>query len=442
MSTVAKLVRRPVRIRREPIHHDWPMPDTLMGIELEAESGNGASFDQTPPNGWNAHRDGSLVSGVEFTLSQPLAGSELRTAINEVFRGNTFTRSMTGSTHIHMDMLSEDTTEEVLRVMVLLVYCLESMLYAVGDAGREWCGFANRLRSGPDNVVSVVLADELEWNSFNRNYHRNNSQFGRYYGLNMAALLDYGSLEFRYFPTATSEEEMIKWVELVQLFKKAAIALGTVDNLRDIMTSEDRFNTFLQENFGKFAYLFPSLESFHTVRSDFQKALITAKVSREKKTFDGRKVFGTGKYSKFVKKLPSPTASITLYGRDSNSIPNVHEQEVGNLLIYNQGLYVALHGEWMRLNNCTLQTLRESPRIRENLVLLHQDSEAMRNIAERERMSIQRTLTSLALMEPLYTTSDPFAPVPDYSPVTQTVEAVIEDDEEPDDDHYFDEDEE
>ena len=66
----------------------------------------------------------------------------------------------------------------------------------------------------------------------------------------------------------------------------------------------------------------------------------------------------------------------------------------------------------------------------------------MRNIAERERMSIQRTLTSLALMEPLYTTSDPFAPVPDYSPVTQTVEAVIEDDEEPDDDHYFDEDEE
>lgn len=345
MSSVAKLVKRRERIKREKIPHNWPLPDTLMGIELEVEQA-GSSYSTQPPAEWGTHRDGSLNNGVEFVLARPMAGDELRSAIASIFAGNRFARSMTGSTHIHMDMLEENSTTEVLQVMVLLVYCLESVLFAAGDPAREWCGFANRLQSGPDTLMTVVLSDSLHdandrmVDEFSRNYSRNSSTFGRYYGLNMASLLDYGSLEFRYFPTAISEQEMVRWVELVQTFKRAALTLGNVEALSQVMGSEDSYNSFLHENFGEFSSLFSYLGSYWEVRQSFHKALLTAKVSSPlRKEYDGRKIFANGNFSKFVKNM-SDVTSIHIVGVNTDDVPNSSQVQDGDLLVYNHNVYV------------------------------------------------------------------------------------------------------
>jgi hypothetical protein len=341
MKNIAELVRKPHRIRAKELPHDWPLSETLMGIEVEVERGEGVSM-PADLGMWAQQSDGSLQNGVEYVLKQPQAGSALRGAIYELMTSGTYTRTMTGSTHIHMDMLESEDTPEMLRTMVMLVYALESMLYAAGDASREWCGFANRLRTGPDGLLSAVMNEEISHAAFKQTYHRNSTQFGRYYGLNMAALLDYGSLEFRYFPTATSEQELVGWVELVQTFKKAARALGDRKALNAIIEDGDAYNTFLYEHFGKWEELFRSLGPYYEVRNNYRKALITANVSDKKEVFIARKVFTEGRFAKFIKKMPAQLGSDVypvVVLTSSDNIPLVNTLEENTFMVYARTVY-------------------------------------------------------------------------------------------------------
>lgn len=364
MRSVAELAGK--RLRRAlpaQIVHEWPLPDTLMGIEVEAE----AYRNVTMPDDlvlWSIKTDGSLQNGREYVLRSPMAGNELRTAINELMQGSTFVRSLTGSTHIHMDMLEQEDSSEILRVLVMLVYVLEPMLYAAGDRGREWCGFANKLMSGPDEILTAVMNEEISPSGFRQTYGRNSSTFGRYYGMNMAALIDYGSLEFRYFPTATKEEELISWVELVQSFKKAARDIGTIQNLDNVIENENRFREFLNTYFGKWSNLFESLGDFHMLRNDYRKAHITANLKATKlrnTVFVARKVFSDDKYKKLLKKMPSLVGEpykIT-FAASADMVPNA---EPGNIMVYRGQVYLVPSEEsslnlhipaayWSDLNN-------------------------------------------------------------------------------------------
>ena len=385
MTTVAKLVRRRERIKREKIEHDWPLPETLMGIELEVER-RGSTIPNYPPPEWTSHGDGSLTDGVEFVLARPLAGAELRGAINSLFREGQYARSMTGSTHIHMDMLEETNTTNVLQVLVMLVYCLEGLLYAVGDPSREWCGFANRLQSGPDNLISVVMRSSLHEltdqmvQEFRQNYSRDTSRHGRYYGLNLASLIDYGSLEFRYFPTATSEEEMVEWVELVQQFKKAAMALGSVEALDEMLSTEDNYLTFMHQWFGKYSNLFSYVGNYRAVRSMYQKAKITASLESAPGTyiFNGSKVFADGRYSKFVENVPEVVAGDVLFiPRDRANVVPAESVNPWTVMVYNDGVYVAQprnYGQrWALIHELPYAVIRSAPDLMNNLATLVSD---------------------------------------------------------------------
>ncbi len=343
MKNIAELVKKPVRYKPKGMEHEWPLPDTLMGIELEVEFVDGVIRPQGLLS-WREETDGSLQSGREYVLFQPLAGGQLRAAINEIMTAGTYARTLTGSTHIHMDMLEDDTTPEILRTMVMLVYAMEPLLYAAGDASREWCGYANRLRSGPDNLISAVMDDNITQDMFRRTYARGSSQFGRYYGLNMAALLDYGSLEFRYFPTATNENELVGWVELVQSFKKAAISLASRERLTEIMEDESQYNQFLFEFFGKWEHLFSAIGEYHEVRNNYRKALITANISTAKTLpvrFAGSKVFAGGRFSAFIKKLPKMHEVMmpVYWVGPGDPIPSVSDAENDQWMVYSGQIY-------------------------------------------------------------------------------------------------------
>lgn len=313
MKNVAELVRKKSRVdaSKYPVF-DLPLPETLMGIELEVECMPGVVLPDNVTM-WNKQHDGSLANGVEYVLSAPMAGKQLSAAIHEIMDGGTYTRTLTGSTHIHMDMLDEETSPAVLQTMVAMVYVMEPMLYAAGDASREWCGYANRLMTGPDEILSEVLRGDLDPDRFRNIYSRNTSSFGRYYGLNMAALIDYGSLEFRYFPTATSKDELVSWVRLVQKFKVAAAKLGSVANFQEVVEDERKFSEFLAENFEGFEHLFDSLGGYVKVRNDFRKGMISSFVGEDNiipLRFNASKVLSGDRFASFITNPPSDHTTI------------------------------------------------------------------------------------------------------------------------------------
>lgn len=129
--SVAEMLGRQVRTKMLPLDVNWPLPENLMGIELEIEYPQGSRrtiSDTVEFRAWSRHQDGSLANGREYVLRTPLAGKQLTEAIAEIMMYGPFDKNMRGSTHVHMDMLDPDTSHETLRILILLVYSLELMM--------------------------------------------------------------------------------------------------------------------------------------------------------------------------------------------------------------------------------------------------------------------------------------------------------------------------
>lgn len=348
MVSVAALTSRTARKQSNFIKYDWVLPDTLMGVEVEVDSDHTAQSTHPEPHDiicWHRHHDGSLVNGFEYTLKYPMEGDALSKAISELFAPPAdFHRTFTGSTHIHIDMLGEDVTLGVLRTMVLLVYTLEPALYAAGDRSREWCGYSNSLKSADPTLLSTLFADDVT-SKFTRTYRRGSS-LGRYYGLNLAALTDYGSLEFRYFPTATSAEELVNWINLVQSFKKAALGIGTPDVLKEIINDRSRYDDMISSYFPAHASLINSTVDWRQVHSMFTKANVVMNDSKLAtfSSFNGAKVFESNRFSSLVTVRPVTEEFMTgLHATDS--VPN--NAQDGDVLVYLNRVYIRNNSEWL-----------------------------------------------------------------------------------------------
>jgi hypothetical protein len=322
MKNVAQTLRKTSRGKKEDNskRYVFPLPDQLIGLEVEVDTPERnerilAEFrwpEQYAPY-WNKTRDGSLRNGSEYVLAAPMAGNMLSDAVCKLFAGGTsIFRTTTGSTHIHVDMLEDDTPIACVQVLVLLLFMLEGAIFAACDPGREWCGYTNKLSSAPDALLGAILNCDLNESpdSFiDAIAGQQASLIGRYYGLNLQALHKYGSVEFRYFPTATSADELASWVTMVQMFKKAALDIGTVSNLQEVVENESRYNDLIATYFGPWLDAFMKEVPHYKAVGSFQKALATAasqqcrvKNSRWSDEFDPRAITGSKVYSKLIKK--------------------------------------------------------------------------------------------------------------------------------------------
>lgn len=348
MVTVAELANKAVRRNPRNIttRFSFLLPDTLMGLEVEVDSSTGVESVHPSPDSvpsWRVIRDGSLRVGFEYTLAHPMCGATLGAAIEELYKPpSDFKRTFTGSTHIHIDMLEEDVTLDVLRTLVLLVYTLEPVLYASGDATREWCGYANSLATADSELLATLFSDNVN-RAFRRTYSRG-STLGRYYGLNLAALTDYGSVEFRYFPTATSPEELVNWVNLVQSFKKAALEIGTVANLARIINDRDSYNEMVNNYFGPYVGLFDRHVEWTKVQSMFAKAGIIAKDNALPNVsyFRGVVAFSGERFRGLVDLPSNENFQSTLYS-SGNVPPNASPNDV---LVYGGNVYIRQLAGW------------------------------------------------------------------------------------------------
>ena len=375
MQTVSSFLRRKDRVSGPVIA--LPMPNTLIGIEVEIDRESGAPSTVFPSDyspEWERKRDGSLHNGYEFVLKAPLKGQQLVDSIYKLYNEPTkANRTYTGSTHIHVDMM-DGVDIDALRTLALMTYALESVLYAAGDMSRQWCGFANRLSSAPSEVVEGIMAIK-SYTSF-----INATSVSRYYGLNLQALTKYGSVEFRYFPTAESADELVRWVKLVQIFKKAALEIGTTDKLIALLTTEEGYNSFLATYFSEYSAEVEASGGYEKVRALMQKALIISKTEgRKHKNRQYKETLLTGRYKNVVARAKrktkkkvltnvklhivdsmstnagAPTSGIAVqeYMREHNEAPEL------TLLIHSTGMvyYVksysdqADHCEWTYLND-------------------------------------------------------------------------------------------
>lgn len=298
MTNLASFMGRRDFVKRPYPKVTLPLPDTYMGIEVEvdqdASTRNTTVFPEDYRPEWTQKLDGSLSNGYEYVLAAPLAGDALVEAVYKLYEAPVRVhRTYTGSTHIHINMM-DGTSVDALRTLLLIGYAFEPLLYYVGDNTRQWCGYANRLTDAPSEMLESILGAELSASTFRRSTER----AGRYYGMNLDALRKYGTVEFRYFPTATSAEELMKWIKLVQNFKRAAITTGSVDALIEKLKEKSGYNEFVEEYFGEVLEEVSAVTEFARVKALMSKALIIASTNnpRERAPYSYDKL--VEKYSK------------------------------------------------------------------------------------------------------------------------------------------------
>lgn len=255
---------------------DLPLPNQLIGLELEVDTDSTSvsttSFPESYRPEWTRKRDGSLNNGYEYVLTGPLSGQSLVNAVHKLFSGDTRVhRTYTGSTHIHVNML-DGTTLENLQALSLLTYAMEGLLYYIGDNSRQWCGYANRMTGAPHAVLENLLGADVQ----RRGLRSALNSAGRYYGLNLAALEKFGTVEFRYFPTATSAEEMLSWVKLVQIIKKAACDMGNIATVLEVLSDKSKYAEFVNNYLPEYAEAIEASCPYSKVKILANKALVIA----------------------------------------------------------------------------------------------------------------------------------------------------------------------
>lgn len=343
MSTVAEFLNKKQAKSRYPKYH-LPLATTLCGVELEVDNPNGNEGVVHPSSyspAWKQTHDGSLNNGYEYVLNAPLAGKQLTNAIYQLFdHGTKTTRTFTGSTHIHVNVIDGMRMNQ-LKTLVLLCYYFEDMLYGVGDYSRKWCGFANPMASIPVSTMKDIFAlNDL------RSLRDALDNTGRYYGLNLRAMDKYGSVEFRYFPTATSAEELLSWVKLVQFFKKAALEVGTPKKLVEQLSTEEGVAAFMSKYFSDYKDSWHYAGTFYDIQKRVYKSMIiTEAASKPLPVVRYNKKFDETRYGRLLKqpkmKKINGTLPFGIHLTDDWYNRAVHQEGAGvsefdNVLVINQ----------------------------------------------------------------------------------------------------------
>lgn len=249
---------------------DWVLPKQNIGIEIEAEHKSGVRFPASLYY-WDEKGDGSLQNGREYVLKAPLKGNDLATAIAEFFGSAQLQRSLTSGTHIHLDMREKTTDLGVVQAMAAIICCIEPAIFGMFGEGREWSGYTNKLETLPQHALGAVFDDESPAEQFARNFQPSGREY-KYYGFNMLPLGRFGSVEFRYFPTATNPEELIEWIQFCQTVKAAGVNIGSLAAFKQHVQHDGAWDQFLYTYFAQWADRMKEFLPYVEVRRRYKAA--------------------------------------------------------------------------------------------------------------------------------------------------------------------------
>ena len=299
--------------RRAATELQFVLPTRHMGVEIEVEQNSDSILPRRSQLAWwETKSDGSLLRGREYVLRNPEMGNNLGLAVEEIFSVGRFYPAATSSTHIHLDAREQTVTPDVMQVLFSLVYCMEPILFHIGDASRKWCGYTHSMRDLPTGVVSSVIRSD---GTFDLDAFANHvTSTSRYYGFNLNALSKYGSIEFRYFPTAESAEQLAGWINLVQSFAKAAEEIGSLTSLQKMLATEELYEEMLATWFAPYVSSIKACMSYKEVKLALAEVSSVAKGSeRVQRSFSADKMLAKhpylGKMLKKSMKKPEPVVA-------------------------------------------------------------------------------------------------------------------------------------
>jgi len=206
------------------------LPTCYVGVESEVE---GVRIDRIKaPKYWNVVEDGSLRKGAEFVLSEPLMGVDLITSLENLEKAGQdygVVQSVRTSVHVHVD--ARDMSLRALLNLIGLYLIIEKVIYRYHDHGYNrheniYClPFYNATRhleylGGLSSVLKLAEGEESQDVARNIQHHLQN--LNKYYGLNVAALFNFGSLEFRHMEGSTNSEGILEWINILMAMKKYA----------------------------------------------------------------------------------------------------------------------------------------------------------------------------------------------------------------------------
>lgn len=224
----------------------------FVGIEIEAE---GENISVTKSKYWKSEDDGSLRGEfpnqrhefVSDVLELGVVEKALDDLANEQ-KNAKFDFSFRTSTHVHVNVL--DMPVDKIVSFVYLYFLFEKDLLKYCGPYRENNRFCLRLVDSEFQLD--VLKGAIE-NSF-RDLRFLISEEMRYAACNMAALLKYGTLEFRGMRGAIDKKEILPWVNILVRFKNLAMEYESTYQIYQEALKDP--NKFIRKIYGEYHNVF------------------------------------------------------------------------------------------------------------------------------------------------------------------------------------------
>lgn len=176
---------------------------TKIGVEVEMENVT------NPPriSGWRAERDGSLRNrGIEYVFDGPIGGSSACTRLKNLdkFLPTDKTFGPRTSVHIHVDV--RDLTWKQTCDMVILYAMAEPYLFEICGKSRDESIYSLAIYRGQKQIENLITILERGPLRVNENYCT------KYSAINLLALRDFGSLEFRGHHGSSDPDVLVNWI--------------------------------------------------------------------------------------------------------------------------------------------------------------------------------------------------------------------------------------
>lgn len=227
------------------------LPDTLVGIEIEAERVAGIVSTMMQRSGfWDVTTDSSLRNGGKEFISLPVLGQDLINALstaNDIIGSNEqVSFGERTSVHIHLDC-RELSVPEVVNILVTYTIFEKAFFRYIGK-GRDKCIYCVPFYAAQTTVRGI--SDLIKAMSTNNSEAagRAVSHWNKYQAVNLLSLINLGTIEFRHHYGTCSRVAILQWINLIMCLKAHAVAHPTLD--RGAYISVNGIDAFAQLVFG------------------------------------------------------------------------------------------------------------------------------------------------------------------------------------------------
>jgi hypothetical protein len=199
---------------------------TLLGVEVECENVNSPLSYAGDPRAsyWTAKKDDSLRNGgMEFVFTDPLYGADAVAAIEflcEHAKHQGYTISTRTGLHAHVDVRNMEVSK--FRNFCTTYAIVEPLIYNfIGDkrSGNMFC--LPWWAADTDVEKFSRMLPEAETNPHRT--RENLRAFHKYSGLNLQALVNFGTVEFRQMRTTFDSARILDWLNIILSIRKFAV---------------------------------------------------------------------------------------------------------------------------------------------------------------------------------------------------------------------------